>query len=100
MMLVGVAGLPMIHPGDDLVALITGALAAQSTALADGDVVVITSKIVSKAEDRFVDLRTVTPSARACPACACPASLCSAIPLITREDVPVNETLTTLPGMR
>jgi len=66
MTLVGVAGLPMIQPGDDLVALIAGALAAQSTLLEDGDVVVITSKIVSKSEGRFVDLATVTPSPRAC----------------------------------
>src|SRR5215831_17620308 len=65
MTLVGVTGLPMIQPGDDLVTLIDGALAAQSIPLADGDVVVITSKIVSKAEGRFVDLATVTPSARA-----------------------------------
>src|SRR5215470_6090044 len=67
MTLVGVAGLPMIQPGDDLVALIAGALSAQSTPLEDGDVVVITSKIVSKSEGRFVDLRTVTASARARP---------------------------------
>jgi len=66
MTLVGVAGLPIIQPGDDLVALITAAVAAQSTPLEDGDVVVITSKIVSKAEGRFVDLRTVTPSPQAC----------------------------------
>jgi coenzyme F420-0:L-glutamate ligase/coenzyme F420-1:gamma-L-glutamate ligase len=66
MTLVGVTGLPMIQPGDDLVALISGALVAQSTQLEDGDVVVITSKIVSKSEGRFVDLRTVTASPRAC----------------------------------
>lgn len=63
--MLGVAGLPLVRPGDDLVALIVDALAAQSTPLADGDVMVITSKIVSKAEGRFVDLGTVTPTARA-----------------------------------
>ena len=63
--LTGVAGLPLIEPGDDLVALIVEALAAQGTVLDNGDVVVITSKIVSKAEGRFVDLGTVTPSPRA-----------------------------------
>src|SRR5215472_10789706 len=66
MTLVGVTGLPMIQPGDDLVALIAGALTAQSTPLEDGDVVVITSKIVSKSEGRLVDLGNVTPSPRAC----------------------------------
>ncbi len=60
-----IAGLPLISAGDDLAALIAhGATAAEITFEA-GDVLVITSKIVSKAEGRRVDLRTVTPSARA-----------------------------------
>ncbi len=63
--LIGVAALPMVRQGDDLVALIVDALAAQATPLCDDDVVVVTSKIVSKAEGRFVDLGTVTPSSRA-----------------------------------
>lgn len=45
------AGLPEVAAGDDLVALIADAAAG---ALVDGDIVVVTSKIVSKAEDRFV----------------------------------------------
>ncbi len=44
-------GLPEIAAGDDLVALIG---AAASDQLRDGDIVVVTSKIVSKAEGRFV----------------------------------------------
>jgi len=44
----GVAGLPEIREGDDLVRLVVTA-----TPLADGDIVVITSKIISKAEGRF-----------------------------------------------
>ncbi len=52
-------GLPEVVPGDDLVALLAGALAgldfgAGPTPLADGDVVVVTSKVVSKAEGRVV----------------------------------------------
>lgn len=50
-----VHGLPEIRPGDDLAALIAAALAQREMALADGDVVVVTSKIVSKAEGRLVD---------------------------------------------
>lgn len=53
-----VEGLPEIEPGADLAALIAGAFA-----LADGDIVVITSKIVSKAEGCQVDLAGVAPSA-------------------------------------
>lgn len=60
-----VAGLPAIRPGDDLVALILAALTRQELAPADGDVLVLAQKIVSKAEGRLVDLRTVTASAEA-----------------------------------
>lgn len=58
-----VAGLPVVHPGDDLAALLEAAIAPLHPQA--GDVVVITSKIVAKAEGRFVNLREVTPSARA-----------------------------------
>ncbi|MFN2586683.1 MAG: coenzyme F420-0:L-glutamate ligase [Actinomycetota bacterium] len=44
-----VAGLPEIRPGDDLAALI-----ARAADLEDGDVVVVTQKVVSKAEGRVV----------------------------------------------
>jgi coenzyme F420-0:L-glutamate ligase/coenzyme F420-1:gamma-L-glutamate ligase len=54
---VGVDGLPEIEPGADL-----GALIADAANLVDGDVVVVTSKIVSKAEGRTVELDTVQPS--------------------------------------
>jgi coenzyme F420-0:L-glutamate ligase/coenzyme F420-1:gamma-L-glutamate ligase len=46
----GVPGLPEIKAGDDLAALITAAVPG----LADGDIVVITSKVVSKAEGRVI----------------------------------------------
>jgi len=48
-----VAGLPEIEAGSDLGALICEAALA-GPGLADGDILVITSKIVSKAEDRVV----------------------------------------------
>jgi coenzyme F420-0:L-glutamate ligase/coenzyme F420-1:gamma-L-glutamate ligase len=53
----GVGGLPEIEPGTDL----AGAI-AERTEMADGDIVVVTSKIVSKAEGRTVELDSVTPS--------------------------------------
>jgi coenzyme F420-0:L-glutamate ligase/coenzyme F420-1:gamma-L-glutamate ligase len=49
-----IPGIAEIRPGDDLAAAIATALAASGLALADGDVVVVTSKIVSKAEGRLV----------------------------------------------
>jgi len=45
-----VPGLPEFRPGDDL----AGTLAAAAPWLVDGDVVVVTSKVVSKAEGRLV----------------------------------------------
>ncbi|WP_292040456.1 coenzyme F420-0:L-glutamate ligase [Massilia sp. UBA6681] len=45
----GIAGLPEIHEGDDLAALVL-----ERASLSDGDIVVVTSKIVSKAEGRLV----------------------------------------------
>ncbi|HEY8491612.1 MAG TPA: coenzyme F420-0:L-glutamate ligase [Dehalococcoidia bacterium] len=63
--ILGVTGLPEVREGDDLAALIVEAAARQGTPLQDGDVLVVTQKVVSKAEGRLVDLRTVTPSAEA-----------------------------------
>jgi coenzyme F420-0:L-glutamate ligase / coenzyme F420-1:gamma-L-glutamate ligase len=51
----GVPGLPEISPGDDLARLIAeAALAETGPGLRDGDILVITSKVVSKAEGRVV----------------------------------------------
>jgi len=58
----GIDGLPEIHPGDDLAGMIAAAATAgDDTALADGDVVVVTQKIVSKAEDRLVPIDPTDP---------------------------------------
>lgn len=58
----GVRGLPEIVAGDDVPAMIHAAAEAQGDPLADGDIVVITSKIVSKAEGCTVELDEVDPS--------------------------------------
>jgi coenzyme F420-0:L-glutamate ligase / coenzyme F420-1:gamma-L-glutamate ligase len=58
-------GLPEIHPGDDLAALIAGALKAQGESLRGGDVLAVAQKIVSKSEGRIVHLRDMHPSPRA-----------------------------------
>jgi coenzyme F420-0:L-glutamate ligase/coenzyme F420-1:gamma-L-glutamate ligase len=47
-------GVPEVAAGDDLAGMLVAALAAEDFALADGDVVVVTSKVVSKAEGRAV----------------------------------------------
>ncbi len=58
----GVGGLPEIEPGADLATSILRAAAESGQRLADGDVVVVTSKIVSKAEGRTVELADIEPS--------------------------------------
>ena len=55
-----VVGLPEIEPGDDLAALI-----AERADLADGDILVVAQKVVSKAEGRLRDMREITPSGQA-----------------------------------
>jgi coenzyme F420-0:L-glutamate ligase/coenzyme F420-1:gamma-L-glutamate ligase len=63
--LIALDGIPEVAPGDDLPALVADAVAVSGLTLADDDVVVVTQKIVSKAEGRLVDLATVEPSALA-----------------------------------
>jgi coenzyme F420-0:L-glutamate ligase / coenzyme F420-1:gamma-L-glutamate ligase len=55
----GIEGFPEVRAGDDLNSMISGAVAGD---LQTGDVLVVTHKIVSKAESRLLDLRTVEPS--------------------------------------
>jgi coenzyme F420-0:L-glutamate ligase/coenzyme F420-1:gamma-L-glutamate ligase len=62
---IGVVGMPEVRPGDDLAVLILEAVRGQRLGIEDGDVLVVTQKIVSKAEGRLVDLRQVEPSAHA-----------------------------------
>jgi coenzyme F420-0:L-glutamate ligase/coenzyme F420-1:gamma-L-glutamate ligase len=59
---IGVEGLPEITCGEDLAQLIAAAAAAQGTSLTAGDLLVISQKIVSKAEGRMVRLSDITPS--------------------------------------
>ena len=59
---IGVAGIPEIRPGDDLVALFLEAAARQDTPITSGDLLVVGQKVVSKAEGRLVRLDAVTPS--------------------------------------
>ncbi len=60
--MLGVEDFPEVRPDDDLNKMISSAVAGDLRA---GDVLVVTHKIVSKAEGRLVDLQTVEPSALA-----------------------------------
>ncbi len=59
---VGIEGLPEVQAGDDLAVQIIDAAEAQGTPVEDGDVVVVTQKIVSKAEGRVMTIDEVEAS--------------------------------------
>ena len=63
--LVPVEGLPEVEPGDALGELIARAVEKDIGALTDEDIVVVSQKIVSKAEGRVVELADVDPGERA-----------------------------------
>ncbi len=63
--IIPVNGIGEVARGQDLARLIVEAAAAQGTPIESGDVVVVTQKVVSKAEGRLVALVDVTPSPQA-----------------------------------
>ena len=63
--LIALEDFPRVEPGDDLGGLIEQSLADNSLALERGDVLVLAQKIVSKAEDCYVNLNDVEPGAQA-----------------------------------
>ncbi len=58
-------GIPLVQPGDDLARHITEAISFSNVDLRDGDILVVTQKIVSKAERRFRNLSQVVPTQEA-----------------------------------
>ena len=60
---IGLTGLPEVREGADLPRLVLEAAGRQGLAFASDDVLIVTQKVVSKAEGRVVDLDTVEPSA-------------------------------------
>src|SRR5580704_14213614 len=57
-----VPGIPLLQPGDDLAAIIIAAITRAGLAVADGDILVVAQKAVSKTQGRYVDLTSITPS--------------------------------------
>lgn len=83
-------GLPLVAPGDDLVALIAAGLDRAGITLRDGDVLAVTSKILSRSEGRFVDLSTVEPSPRARELGAAIGKEARIVELILRESTAIS----------
>jgi coenzyme F420-0:L-glutamate ligase / coenzyme F420-1:gamma-L-glutamate ligase len=59
-----ISGMGEVVPGEDLGALLATAIGAQTFTLEHGDVVVVTQKVVSKAEGRLVEIDTDDPDAK------------------------------------
>ena len=55
--IIPVYGLPEFKKNDDLIEILTTTLKSNSETLLNGDVVIVTQKIISKIEDRAVDLK-------------------------------------------
>jgi len=63
--ILGLKGFPLVKPGDDIAELVLERARHLHIPIANGDVLVIGHKIISKSEGRIVRLREVKPSARA-----------------------------------
>src|ERR671924_206831 len=60
--IIGLPGIPIVTPGMDLAALILQAATAAPLPLQAGDILVVTQKVVSKAEGHLIVLKDITPS--------------------------------------
>lgn len=65
LILTPLVGLPLIQPGDNLARLIVANIQDNALLVQENDIFVITQKVISKYENRFIDLNEVTPSEKA-----------------------------------
>ncbi|MBS7647167.1 coenzyme F420-0:L-glutamate ligase [Candidatus Bathyarchaeota archaeon] len=61
--IIGIKGIPIVKVGDNIAELVCRAAEKQGTPIQDGDIIVITHVVVSRAEGRIVNLNEVVPSA-------------------------------------
>lgn len=90
LVLTALPGLPIVKPGDDLVDLIAAGLLRAQIELEDSDVIVVTSKLVSRAEGRFADLGAIEPSARALEIAALAQKEPRLVELVLRESESIS----------
>ena len=93
--LITLPGIPQIKAGDNLAEIIFETLQANELTLEDGDILVLAQKIVSKSEDKLVNLSTVTPGEPAVKIAEFVQKRPELIELILRES---NEVLRMRPG--
>ena len=63
--LIALETLPLIEPGQDVANEIINSLVAESIEVDNGDIIAIAQKIVSKSENRYLDISSLTPSQEA-----------------------------------
>ena len=63
--IIGINNLPEIQPNDNLGELIIQKSDLEGTKIKNGDILVVTQKLVSKSENRIIKLSTVIPSSKA-----------------------------------
>ncbi len=90
-----VPNIPMIQPGDDLGQIIYQAIEDIPLHLAEGDILVVAQKIVSKAEGRLINLTQVEPSSRAVELAECTEKDPRFLELVLHES---SDVLRTRPG--
>ncbi len=82
-------GIGEIAPGDDVGAILAAALRRAELAPVASDILVVTQKIVSKAENRYVSLAAVKPSARALEFAAITGKDARLVELVLRESAAI-----------
>jgi len=87
--LTALTGIGEVEPGDDLAALLGGALSRLRARPREHDVLVIAQKVVSKAEGRYVSLDSVTVSPRAAEVAALTRKDPRVVELVLAESVEV-----------
>jgi len=87
---VAVPGVPLVGAGADVPALVVRAIRDAGIALVDGDVLVVTSKLLSRAEGRFVDVTSVDPSARAVDVARTVGKDPRLVELVLRESIAIS----------
>lgn len=87
--IIPLAGIGEVAPGSDLAAVLGQALARNGLAPGGGDILVVTQKIVSKAEGQFVDLASVAPGEEALRVAAITRKDARLVELVLRESTAV-----------
>lgn len=82
--------IPLIQPGDDILSTILDRVAAAEMTWRDRDVLVVSSKIIAKAEGRQIDLSEVCPSLQALEVAEETGKDARLVELVLRESIMVS----------